>query len=155
MAPIDTSIACPACGKKIPLTRALRAEIEATVRTEFGERERAIRDEYDAKLNAERAAVEKEAAARAAQALASQLAELNNQLADAAKELDAARKVEVTLRRRERDLERREADLEVTIERTLADERAKLVKDAQERVAEQHRLKDCEKERQLADMRRQ
>ena len=47
----DQSIACPSCGKKIPLTRALRSEIEASVRQRFDqtllERERELRAEDD------------------------------------------------------------------------------------------------------------
>jgi hypothetical protein len=30
----EQSIACPSCGKKIPLTRALRADIEAALKAE-------------------------------------------------------------------------------------------------------------------------
>ena len=58
----DQSIACPSCGKKIPLTRALRAEIETSLKAEFGERERELRDEYERKLDADRERVEKDAA---------------------------------------------------------------------------------------------
>jgi hypothetical protein len=151
----DQSIACPSCGKKIPLTRALRAEIEASLKAEFGERERELRDEYERKLDADRERVEKEAAKRAEKKLAQELAGLEGQLKDQAKELEEARRVELALRKREQALERKQADLEVTTARTLADERAKLVTETQERAAEQHRLKDAEKERQLAEMRRQ
>jgi hypothetical protein len=42
---VDQSITCPSCGTQIPLTRALRADIEASLRSEFDERERALRDE--------------------------------------------------------------------------------------------------------------
>jgi hypothetical protein len=151
----DASIACPGCGKKIPLTRALRADIEASVRAEFGERERELREEYDAKLDVGRAQIERDAAARAEKALATELADLKAQLTEQARALEDAHRVELAMRKRERELERRQADLEVTIERTLAEERAKLVTAAQERIAEQHRLKDAEKDRQLAEMRRQ
>ena len=140
----DTSIACPSCGKKIPLTRALRGDIE-----------RELREEYERRLSDERALVEKDAAARAAQALAAQTAELREQLFEQQQALEAARREELAMRRREREIEREKADLEVTIARTLAAERSKLVDDAREQVAEQHRLKDAEKERQLAEMRKQ
>ena len=152
---MEASIACPGCGKKIPLTRALRAEVESAVRAEFGERERELRQEFEAKLVHERTRAEKEAAKRAEKAAAQQLTELKQQLAEQAKDLDEARRTELALRKRERELERRQADLEVSIERTLAEERGRLVADTEERAAEQHRLKDAEKERQLADMRRQ
>jgi hypothetical protein len=148
-------VACPSCGKKIPLTRALRAEIETSLKAEFGERERELRGEYERKLDADRERVEKDAAKRAEKRLAQELAGLKDQLKDQAKELDEARRVELALRRREQALERKQADFEVTIARTLAEERAKLVTETQERAVEQHRLKDAEKERQLGEMRRQ
>ena len=151
----EQSIACPSCGKKIPLTRALRAEIEASLKAEFGERERELRDEYERKLDADRDRVEKDAARRAEKKLAHELGGLKEQLKEQAREIEEARRVELALRKREQALERRQADLEVTIARTLAEERAKLVAETQERAADQHRLKDAEKERQLAEMRRQ
>jgi hypothetical protein len=72
-----------------------------------------------------------------------------------AKELDEARKVELAMRKRERELERSQQDLELSVARRIDEERARIVSEAQERLAEQHRLKDAEKERQLSDMRRQ
>src|SRR5262245_31601931 len=110
----DQSIACPSCGKKIPLTRALRDEIEASLKDEFS------RQLEDAREQAR---------------------------ADAARTLDDARRLELTVRKREQVLERQQADLEVTVARAVADERAKLVTEIEERAAERHRLKDTEKDR--------
>ena len=90
----EQSISCPSCGKKIPLTRALRAEIEQSVKQEFEE----------------------------------------------------------TLRARERELR---AKYEERLENDLQRARKEAAKKAEDRFAEEHRLKDAEKERQLADMRRQ
>ena len=43
----EQAISCPSCGKKIPLTRALRAEIESSVKEQYEEalekRERELR----------------------------------------------------------------------------------------------------------------
>jgi len=140
----DQSITCPSCGKKIPLTRALRADIEDSLRGEF-----------DARLQEERERAEKDAAKKVERKLAHEMAGLQEQLKEQSKELEEAKLHEMALRRREREIEKRQADLEVTMERTLAGERAKLVTETQERAAEAHRLKDAEKERQLADMRKQ
>jgi hypothetical protein len=147
-------VTCPSCGTKIPLTRALRAEIETSLKAEFAERERELRDEYDRRLDAERGRVEKEAAKRAEKKLAQELTDLRDQLQDQTKALEDARRVELTLRKREQAIAREKADLDVTIARTLADERTKLIAETQARAAEQHRLKDAERERQLAEMRR-
>jgi hypothetical protein len=141
---MDQSIACPSCGKKVPLTRALRAEIETS-----------LKNEYEQKLDAERARIESDATARAVRKHADDLAALDAQLKDQAKELEDARRTELDLRRRERELAKKQADLEVAAERRIAEERDRLIDDTEQRLAEQHRLKDAEKERQLADMRRQ
>ena len=140
----DQSIACPSCGKKIPLTRALRDDIEASLKEEFDRRMEEVRERA-------RADADKSAAKRHAQ----DLRELQEQLKDQTKALDDARRVELSLRKRELALERQQADLELTVARAIADARAKLVTEIEERAAEQHRLKDTEKDRQLADMRRQ
>ena len=151
----DQSIACPSCGKKIPLTRALRAEIESSLKEEFDERTRELRDQYDRKFDADRERLEKDAARRAEKKLAHELAGLKEQLKEQAGEIEEARRVELALRKREQALERKQADLEVTIARTVADERARIVAETKERLADDHRLKDAERERQLAEMRRQ
>jgi hypothetical protein len=155
----EQAISCPSCGKKIPLTRALRAEIESSVKEQYEEtlasRERELRTEFAERTKAdlERAANE---AARAAEKKTSQeLSELKAQLSDQSRELEERRKLELTMRKRERELERAKDDLELTVERKLAEERAHLVAEAQKSVTDQHRLKDAEKERQLLEMRRQ
>ena len=151
----DQSIACPSCGRKIPLTRALRAEIELSLKAEFDDRERGLRDEYERRLAAERERLEHDAASRAERKLARDLAGLKEQLHDQAKEIEEARRVELTLRKREQALERKQADIDVTVARALAEERARVVAETVDRLAEEHRLRDAERERQLGDMRRQ
>jgi hypothetical protein len=140
----EQSISCPSCGKKIPLTRALRAEIEASVR-----------DEYTRQLDEEVERARKEAAKAAEKKAAQELNALKEEIKTQAKDLEHARQVELAMRKRERELERKREELELTVERKLADERATIVTETQTRLAEQHRLKDAEKERQLTDMRRQ
>jgi hypothetical protein len=93
---VEQFIACPSCGKQIPLTHALRADIEASLRSEFEDRERALANE--------------------------------------------ARNAELAMLKRERELEK---------------ERSRVVSETQDRMVEEQRLKDAEKERQLSDMRRQ
>src|SRR5688572_16765852 len=78
----EQAVTCPSCGTKIPLTRALRAEIETSLKAEFAERERELRDEYDKKLDADRGRVEKDAAKRAEKKLAQELTALRDQLQD-------------------------------------------------------------------------
>jgi hypothetical protein len=144
----EQSIACPSCGRKIPLTRALRAEIEESV-------DRELRAKYEERFEADLQRAEKDAARKAEKKTAQDLAALRDQVKEQAKDLDEAKRNELAMRKRERELERKQQDLELEVERQLGKERARLVTETQERLADEHRLKDAEKERQLADMRRQ
>jgi hypothetical protein len=155
----DQSISCPSCGKKIPLTRALRAEIEASLKQQFDQtlqdRERELRATYESRLEEDLQRAQAAAAKKAEKRVAQQLAGLKNQVKDQAKDLEEARRLELSMRKRERELERKQQELELTVAREIDKERTRLVTETQERLADEHRLKDAEKERQLGDMRRQ
>ncbi|CAN5738601.1 DUF2130 domain-containing protein [soil metagenome] len=155
----DQSISCPSCGKKIPLTSALRAEIESSVKEQYAQtleqRERELRKQFDTQLQQDLERAQGEAARSAEKKSALELAALKEQLDEQTKALDEAHTLELAIRKRERELERRQQDLELTVERTLDDERSRLVTETQKRVTDEHRLKDAEKERQLFEMRRQ
>jgi hypothetical protein len=151
----DQSISCPSCGKKIPLTRALRADIETSVRQEFEARERELKEQYDKQRDKDLQDAWKEAATIAEKQLDDELSTLRDQVKEQKTQLDDARKVEMGLRKRERELERKQQDLEITVARQIDGERRRIVAETQERLSEEHRLKDAEKEQQLADMRRQ
>ena len=155
----DQSISCPSCGKKIPLTRALRAEIEASLKLQFDEtlqnRERELRAKYESRLEEDLQRAQADAAKKAEKRVAQELAGLKNQVKDQAKDLEEARRLELSMRKREREFERKQQELELTVAREIDKERTRLVTETQERLAEEHRLKDAEKERQLGDMRRQ
>ena len=140
----EQAITCPSCGKKIPLTRALRTEIEASVK-----------DDYERRLSDEVERARKQASKEAEKKSIQDLAALKEELDAQTKDLERARQTELTLRKRERDLERKQQDLELTVARQLDQERTRVVVETEARLAEQQRLKDVEKERQLADMRRQ
>ena len=62
----EQAISCPSCGKKIPLTRALRAEIEGSVREQYEEalqkRERELQSAFAERMKADVASVADEAA---------------------------------------------------------------------------------------------
>ena len=155
----DQSISCPSCGKKIPLTRALRAEIEASLKQQFDEtlqdQERELRAKYESRLEEDLQRALADAAKQAEKKVAQELAGLKTQVKDQAKDLEEARRLELSMRKKEREFERKQQELELTVAREIDKERTRLVTETQERLAEEHRLKDAEKERQLGDMRRQ
>ena len=80
----EQSIACPSCGRKIPLTRALRAEIETSVREEFEEairaRERELRAKYEERFEENLQRAQQDAARKAEKKLAQELTELREQI---------------------------------------------------------------------------
>jgi hypothetical protein len=155
----DQSITCTGCGKTIPLTRALRADIEESLRRQFEQdliaRERELRERFERTLTADLERAQKDASERAERKVAHDLAALHDQVREQSRVLAEARQQELALRKRQRELERERQDLELSIARQLDDERHRLVDETRERIAEEYRLKDLEKERQLGDMRRQ
>src|SRR5437899_12456762 len=84
----DQAISCPSCGKKIPLTRALRAEIEASLKQQFDEtlqdRERQLRAKYESRLEEDLQRAQADAAKNAEKKVAQELAGLKNQVKDRA-----------------------------------------------------------------------
>lgn len=141
---IEHTLSCPNCGKAIALTHALRAEIEDSLRLQFDER-----------MQAEVARARDEAVTAAERKIAHEIAALKEQVNEQTNALDEARRQELALRKRERELERRQEELELAVSRELDKARGRIIAETQERIADQHRLKDAEKERQLADLRHQ
>ena len=113
----DQSIACPSCGRKIPLTRALRAEITTSLKQEFEDRERQLRESYDRRRDEDLQRAWKEAATIAEKQIGDELITLRERVSEQQAHLDDARRVELTLRKKERELERSQRDLEVTVAR--------------------------------------
>ncbi|MCX5791856.1 MAG: DUF2130 domain-containing protein [Elusimicrobia bacterium] len=162
----DQSIVCPHCGKRVPLTEALTHPIEEKLRKEFDTAAKKMEREHEAQIFAikkaqaeefagERAAIEKAARKRAEDTLAQDMKDLKTQLEEKAKLLDDARKHELALRKRQRELEERERSMSLELERKLDEERSKIREDALAKAAEEHHLRDKEKDKQLEDMRKQ
>ena len=173
-------VVCPNCKHEIKLTEAisapaverLRKQFEAEARRkgeELARRERALTDksaeiekakesveaQVAEQLKSERQRVVKEEAKKASDALAAEMTDLRQQLDDKASKLDEARKNELELRKQRRDLEERQKQMQLEIERKLDTERNAIRESAQKDMAEKHRLKEAEKEQQLAAMRKQ
>ena len=109
----EPRVICPKCGHRFPVTEALTAQIEETLReqfqTEVRERENAARAVYEKRLATERAKIEKKAIARAKQASAGEVSRLRDSLAA---------------------LERREKAAQADFDRQLAAERSRMRRDA-------------------------
>ncbi len=122
---------------------------------EIEERESGLKLEVQRTLDKERAKIREEAAAKALGEQQTALNDLKLQLEERTKQLDSARENEILFRKKQRELEDRERSLALELERKLDEERAKIREDALAKAAEEHHLRDREKDKQLDDMRKQ
>jgi hypothetical protein len=153
------SVLCPYCGKKVPLTKALKGEIEDSLRKEFDatlrRREKELAEQFASDLEANTRRIQRDARNSAEKQLSAELKDLKDQLKQQDAELAEAKRQELIFRRKERDLEKKRAELELTVEKKIEAGRSKIESEVARRMAEERRLKEAEKERQLAELRRQ
>lgn len=164
------TIICPYCHKEIPLSEALTHSIREEVQREFekeltkrqeelaqkeeflSRKEKAISQEIAEKLAVERARIEAEARKRLEESFSLRMKDLEEELKQKNEQLEEMRRIELQLRKERRDLEERQKSLELEIVRRLDEEREKIRQEAESRVAEEHRLKDLEKDKRISDL---
>ncbi len=83
---------------------------------------------------------------------ASQLKDMEGNLEQKNKAINEFRQQEIELRKKQRELEEARAEAELTIARKLDEERAKIQEAAVKKAAEEHRLKDLEKDKIINDL---
>ncbi len=147
-------VSCPKCGNQFALSKVLTGPIEAQVarrlEAEHQLRERERVEEFRRRL----AAAAAKAAEKARADNAAEVAMMKEQLAEQGQRVTQLQEAELTLRKRAWQLEEKAKSMSLEVERQV-DERAKKVEEeTATRVTEQHRLKDLEKDKQLADLRR-
>lgn len=175
----DQTIKCPYCSRDIPLTETLSSQIKEGVRKEFEDKARArelelkkredalagkSREVDEAKRSleeslAKRLAVEKaklveSAQKKAKEELLVELKNLKDENDEKAKLLAEARGKELELRKQARELEEAKKTVELDVARKIDAEREKIRQATLEMFSEEHRLRDFEKDKQMADMRR-
>jgi hypothetical protein len=166
-----TQITCPNCDTEIELTDALttgiRAELKESLLAEVASREAKINakakeleareDSIDAavatQLKAKLSAAEEKAKTKVRTEFEVQLSEAQEELEGQRKDLKELRKAEVELRRQKVELQEAKDNADLEIARTLDEEREKIRKAAEAKVADQHRLKDLEKDKVINDLR--
>jgi hypothetical protein len=167
---IDT-IKCPSCGKPIPITQTLRQQIaeeaKADLQHELTEQrqelalktkelqtkeaklrdsEKEITSRVAAGVMAEKAKLAKEALNSARSEVSVHLQDLESRASENEQKLKAAEKKELQLLKEKRELEAAKQTLELDVARRLEGERNKIREAALKDAAEQHRLKDAEKD---------
>lgn len=124
------TIICPHCNQEVELTQALRHQIEDTVRADT---EKKLRAELEEKASLE-------------------IQDLKKSLEEKDKKVQAMRDQELALREEKRKLEDAKKDMALELQRQLDEQKKGLEEQILKQAAEDHRLKDLEKEKKISDM---
>ena len=142
------NITCPKCGTIIKLSEAISQDIEIAIKSKYEK-------EIEGRIKEERKKIEEKAREEAQETQKIELADLKGQIKTKSERLEKAEQQELELRKRQRELEDKEKGMELELARKLDAERQKIAEKAARKLEESHRLKDAEKDKQLADMCRQ
>jgi len=156
------AINCPKCGAKIEITEVIAHEIEERLKVEFQsqlkKKEETYRQElreketdFQNRLIIERKNTEEQARKKAEQSIGIELTDLKVQLKDERNKREALEMEELNLRKKQRELEDSKKNLELEMLRKLDEERKKIEELVAQRIVEEHRFKDAEKDKKLAD----
>ncbi len=111
--------------------------------------------ELKEQLLMERRLIEEKVRKEAEESQRLEITDLKTQLEEKTRHLEKAEQQELELRKRQRELEEKEKAFELEMNRKLDTERQQIREKAVYEIEGSHRLKDLEKDKQLADMRRQ
>lgn len=159
-------VTCPNCGKKIQLNEALTHELEEKYRVRLQEEVRKKDEETrkivdDAKREAgeqlarDRARIEQEAREKAQGGVAVQLKDLEEANREKARRLEDAQRQELEFRKRQRELEEQNRSVRLEYERKLDEDRKTIREQEAVKSAEEHRLREADKEKLITDLRKQ
>lgn len=137
----EQTIKCPNCGAKIPLDEALKR----TVKEELS-------GEYNQKWLEEKKKLEIETLRKAEETYNLQIRDMQNQLKEKEQKLKEHTEKELQLLKKQRELEEKEHSIKLELERKMFEERAKIKAETIEKIQEEHRLKDAEKDKTISDL---
>ncbi len=171
------SVRCPRCATAFELSDALTLELRDRLRVELqadiNQREAELLrqqeesrkreedlnkakleldDEVARRTQSKVRDLEAKARAEAEQAIEARLRDLTDAVSRKDKDLQQSRELELDLRRKQRELEASVLDADLKVQRTLAEERARIREEAEARTHESHRLKDLEKDKLIHDL---
>lgn len=177
---LDDNIKCPTCGTLIPISETLIQQITEQTKSKLGgemaaakkelmEREKelakkekdllASKEEMDKELEmklAERlSGVQAEAALKAKKEVALEIKDLKAQADEQSKKLQEAQTTELEFRKEKRELEEQRRNLDLEVERRLEKEVKTMRETTSQEMAEQHRLREAEKDKTIQDMLKQ
>ena len=142
--------------KSAKLKNAEEQELELRKRQrEVEEREKKLQEEVQQKFDEQKSKLTEQIKKQAEETLALELRDLKNQVDEKSNKLKQAQEQELELRKRQRELEEREHAAKLELERKLDDERKNMMAEITKQYDEKQRLKEAEKDKQIADMLRQ
>lgn len=158
-------IKCPKCGHMIELSEAISHDIEDRVKAQYEleisklkiASEEALKKkdaEIETRLKEDRDQIVSKAKKEALEAASLDIQDLRSQLTEKSQKLKESQEAELELRKRTRELEDKEKNLELEISRRVDEERKKVEEFVEKDFQARHHLKDAEKDKQLADMRK-
>ncbi|HTL53583.1 MAG TPA: DUF2130 domain-containing protein [Planctomycetota bacterium] len=173
----EPDIKCPQCGAVIPLNEAVTHRVREQLAQEFAAklkeqtaaiadreklaaqreeaaraREAAVDQRVKEQLARESVRIQKEESTRARDAVALDMAALKERAERQKIDLDLAKKNELALLRQKEELETARKDLELEVARRIHAERLKIEQAALQRILDENRLKDAEKDKQVSDL---
>jgi len=175
---MSEKIICPKCGCDVTevLTSQLKTQIRQDVALEWRDREaelaqeRAMLESERADLAKERAGMDEElrerltaakkrlkarALRKAREKIAAEIEEVRVELSDTRVKLKEAKAAELQLRGERQKLQEEKDDLELTVTRRIDEERSRIRDKVKHEAAEEHRLKDAEREELIRGLRDQ
>ena len=170
-------ITCPNCGQTFELSDALtgrfREHLRGELLKEVSLREAKLKEksedlkaqaaqisrsreeideEIESRLKQRLADAESKAAAKIEEQYADRLKDMQGTIAEKDQAIKNFREQELALRREQRQLKEATESLELEVARKLDEERQKIRAEAETKLAEEHRLKDLEKDKVVNDL---
>ncbi|OGG04984.1 hypothetical protein A2Z33_06865 [Candidatus Gottesmanbacteria bacterium RBG_16_52_11] len=142
---MNTIIRCPHCGLEVEVTEALAAQIEKQLM-------HAVTEKHAREIEEIRKSTESKMRKQLLEESAKEIAGLEKQLEEKNRKVGEMRDQELALREAKRKLEDREKELKLEVARTIDAEKKKLEEAVLKQAAEEHRLRDMEKDKLIRDL---
>lgn len=155
---MSTTFKCVHCGKEIELTKALSHEIEEKVKSEQDKKHKeelsAAKEKHTLELDKAKETLEKKAIIKAEKEFKNKISKLEKDLEE---DKNRSRKLIKQLEKLNdemRALRRKDEERTLEMKKTLALEEEKIRRQTLKEAAEEHELKDKEKDKMLSDLKR-
>ncbi len=171
------TIICPNCKTEIEISEALSSQLEDQMRKQLGaeqkrlaekfeekqeklkereaeiaKSEEAMEKEIESRLKNEKEKLLKEASDKAKEDIAVELKDKADELESTKTKLKEAQDQELELRKKSRELEEQKKEFDLTLSRTLDEERDKIREAAKKEAGDESLLKEAEKDKLIKDL---